>query len=1021
MRAPSDLPRSAPGPRPPGRGRVLLVIAVSALFVLVTSLRGIARVYTDFLWFDSVGYTSVWTGVLSTKIWLGAIFTTVFFVLMLVNLWIADRSAPPFRPHGPEEEMLERYHEIVGPRRAKVRVAVAAFFALVAGAGMSAAWNEWLLFANGVEFGVEDPQFGKDLGFYVFQLPFLSQVVDWAFASLVIVLSVTAAAHYLNGGIRMQAPFQRVLPQVKAHLSFLLAALALVKVADYYLSRFELTTSTRGVVDGATYTDVSAQLPAIGLLMWIAALACVLFIYNIVRKGWVLPAIVVGLWALVQVIVLGIVPAMVQRFSVIPDESSRERPYIVENISATRAALGLQDVVTESFAYTEDRAATGQALVENEVTVRNIRLVDPTIAVDTYRQLQAAVGFWRFPDELDVDRYTIDGEPTQVVLAARGLDLNGLPQKSWEGMRVRFTHGYGLAMSPANATTSTGRPDFRIRDAPIVTRGVDAPIQDPQIYVGEGLGGYAIVSTSREEVDYVDNENNTISTRYEGEAGVPIGSFMRRFAFALRFGEIEPVISGLMRSDSEIIYMRDARERVAALAPFLHIDSDPYPVIVDGRILYVVDAYTTSSRYPYAQRAANEGLPSDSGLNHTFNYVRNSVKATVDTYDGAVTLYVLPDEMSGGDPIVEAYRKAFPTLFTDYDEIPDTLRDHLRYPEDLFRVQTGMWGRYHIDDPESFYSPATGWAVAQDPGADVEGGRATVVTNDRGEEVGTREGRISPNYQLLRLPNSDEENFVILRPFVPVSENDERKQLTAFMTATGDEEGYGELRVFELPPNTANGPAIVSSNIRSNTTVSAELTLLGQQGSKARFGDQQLVPIGNSILYVRPLYVQAEGETAVPELRKVIVVFGDQVVMENTLKEALERIFDVDVNTREAPRRDGDSGETPDPDPDSDPDSTTTTTETPTTTAPDTTVPGDVTVDNLLRRAEELFVEADAAFADGDLVTWAEKVTEARALVAQASGLLAGTTTTTAPPAEPVTTATVQRTATRLSLSMLRR
>ncbi len=985
MRAPTDLPP----PRRPGtigRGRVALVVAVVLFFFLITSLRGIARFYTDFLWYDSLGYASVWQGVLGAKLALAAIFTVVFFALMLVNLWIADRAAPPFRPQGPEEELLERYHEVVAGRRGAVRVAVSLFFALVAGVGMGSQWNEWLLFTNAVEFGEKDPQFHMDIGFYVFKLPFLSEVVDWTFASLVIVLFITAAAHYVNGGIRMQSPFQRVLPQVKGHLSVLLAALALVKVADYWLARYELTTSTRGLIDGATYTDVNAQLPAIYLLIAIAVTACVLFLSNIRRRGWVLPAIVVGLWALVQILALGVYPALVQRFSVEPDESAKERPYIEENISATRAAMGLDRVEVEDYAYTTDRDATGQALLDDEVTVRNIRLLDPDIVTDTFKQLQAAVGFWRFPADLDVDRYEIDGEPTQVVLAARGLDLNGLPQKSWEGQHVRFTHGYGVALAPANATTSNGRPDFRIRDVPLVVDGIDAPVSESQVYVGEDLGGYAIVSTTRDEVDYVNESNETVPYRYEGDAGVSVGSYLRRAAFALRFAEIDPLVSGLMRSDSRIIYQRDVRERVALLAPFLHLDSDPYPVILDGRITYVVDGYTTSSRYPYSQRADNEGLPAGSDLDHRFNYVRNSVKATVDSFDGTVTLYVLPDEMSGGDPIIEAYRRAFPDLFQDYSEMPETLKGHLRYPEDLFRVQTNVWGRYHIENPEAFYSPASGWAVAQDPGDDVAGGQTTQVTNEQGQAVGTREGRIDPYYQLLTLPGSDDEDFVMLRPFVPVSENDARKQLTAFMTVNSDADEYGQMRVFELPPNIVDGPAIVSSNIRTEDTVSQQLTLLGQQGSQIRFGDLQLVPVGTSIIYVRPLYVQAEGQTAVPELKKVIVVFGDRVVMSDTLEEALEEIFDVDVNTREHVDGEPDDGTTsPLP-----PDGGSTTTAPPTTEPQRPDVGDDATVDELLLAAEVLFLEADEALADGDLVAWAEKTTEARELIARASALLGG-------------------------------
>lgn len=983
MRAPTDMPRG-PGRRErrrsAGRGRIILVVAAVALFLLATSLRGIAGFYTDYLFFDSLGLQKVWSGVLGARVVLGLIFTGVFFVLLLINLIIADRLAPKFRPAGPEEELLERYHQAVGRRSGAVRVGVALLFAVIAGSGVSSQWNSWILFTHRVDFGVTDPLFDTDIGFYVFQLPFLSFVVNWLFAAFIIIFIVTAVAHYLNGGIRVQAPLQRVTPQVKAHLSVLLGILALIKAADYWLQRYELTTSTRGVVEGATYTDVNAQLPAIYLLLLIALLSFCLFIANIWRRGWVLPVLAVGLWAFVAIVAGGIYPTFIQRFQVQPAESTKERPYIRDNIEATRSAMNLGEVETQTFEY--DESLTASDLIDNAETVRNIRLLDPGIVADTYQRLQADRGFYRFND-LDVDRYEIDGQTTQVVIGARELNEAGVPQQSWEGKTLAFTHGYGAAMAPANAVNSAGQPNFVVKNVPVQSPD-NIPVDEPQLYIGEDQTGYAIVGTNRQEVDYVSDDGETVPFEYDGEGGVQLNSFVRKAAFALRFGDIDPLISDFVEDDSRLIFLRDVRQRVETLAPFLRYDSDPYPVIIDGRIYYVLDAYTTSAMYPYAQSADNEQLDPRSGLNGDFNYVRNSVKAVVDAYNGTVEFY----EMPGDDPIVAAYRDAFPEMFSDFEDMPEGLQAHLRYPEDLFRVQTNMWGRYHIGDAQDFYEQTGGWEVAQDPGTNVTGAEQTQTTNEQGQLVSTRERRIDPYYLQMRLPDRDNEEFLILRSFVPVSDNDERKQLTSFMVGLSDPEDYGQLRVYEMPNLNVDGPAIVNANMLQNENVSSRISLLNQQGSTVKLGSLLLIPIEDSLLYVRPLYVEAQGDTPVPQLKNVIVAFGNQVEMRSTLRGALEAIFGQAPETLE---------ETP---------GTDNGTDNGTDQAEEPTGTTEEQIAELLLRAEGLFAEADEALANGDLGTYQANVDEARDLVQQAIDLGGGsivtdgdgTTTTTTPP-----------------------
>ena len=898
MRAASDLPRRRPG-RFSGSGRYIALAVVAILLVTLFSLRGIASFYTDYLWFDALDRASVWRQVLGAKVALTLIFGGFFFVLMWVNLFIADRSAPTFRPAGPEEELLARYHDVVAGRAGLVRTGVSALFALIAAAGVPSHWEEWLLFVNRQDFGIEDPQFNTDIGFYVFQLPFLSYVVGWAFAAFVIIFILTSIAHYLNGSIRMSVSSgQRATPTVKVHLSAILAVLALIKAADYWLDRFKLTVSTRGAVDGALYTDVKAQLPALHLLIAISLCAVVLLVINLRRRGWTLPVLAVGLWAFVAIVVGGIYPAFVQRFQVEPNETSREAEFAARNIDATLTAFGLGEMDVRDFRYNED-LEPGQ-IRDSAITVRNARLLDPVTVHPTFERFQAERGFYRFLGQdsipgngvfdpsLDTDRYLVDGELRQVVLGAR--ELQGEEDLNWEREHVRLTHGYGIAMASANATSNEGRPDWIVDEIPTsIDESLALTLERPQIYHGEDMGGYSLVSATVDEVDYVDNETgNDVPSRYEGSGGVSMGSFVRKAAFALRFGQIEPLISNFVDGDTRVIYVRDVRDRVEKLAPFLDFDADAYPVVLDGRIHYVIDGYTTTDRYPYSQRSDNARLR-DSGLaGPSFNYVRNSVKAVVDAYDGDVTIYVMPVE----DPIIEAWRSAFPELFTDFSDMPEDLRDHLRYPQDLFRVQTNMYARYQISDPESLIIGTERWDVAQDPGRSVQAGGTRETSIDESGVATSREQRINPYYALLRLPGEDEASFVALRTFVPFDPNDDRRELEAFMVAETDADGSSRLVTYEMTNTDAPGPVLVASGIAQTEEITTQLTLLNDNGSIVEFSDLLLLPIDDSILWVRSLYVSAEG-TSVPNLEFVIAAIGEgqKIAIGRNLEDALNRLF----------------------------------------------------------------------------------------------------------------------------------
>jgi uncharacterized membrane protein (UPF0182 family) len=968
MRAASDMPRRTS--RASGRGRVVLVVALVLLFVLITSLRGIASFYTDYLWFDSLGQSGVWTGVLGAKLLLSLIFTGGFFVLLFANLVIADRIAPAFRPAGPEEELLERYHELVGPRTNLVRITLCVLLALIAGAGVSAEWNSWILFQHGGSFGVKDPQFHRDIGFYVFKLPFLSFLTGWTFAALLIVLIVTAVAHYLNGGIRVQTTRQRVTPHVKAHLSVLLALVALVKAFDYLLvQRYELTASTTGIVDGAGYTEVKAQLPAIYLLLLISLAAAAMFIINIWLRGWVLPTLGVGLWVLIAVIAAGIYPQFVQRVQVDPNEDTKERPYIARNIEATRAALGL-DVEVRKLDPLDNKSRVD--LSDNLDTVRNIRLWDPRAEISgkTFQQLQGIRNYYKL-DDVDVDRYTIDGKPTQVTISVRDLNPDGIPRKSWVARHINYTHGHGVVVAPSTASTSSDEPDFIVSDVPIKSTVESLKLTNPSVYFGEGLGDYAVVSPGvKREVDYQDGDQ-TLTTAYDGKDGVATSSLVRRAAFALRFGDVNPLISKSVDDRSKVLMLRDVRKRAESLAPFLHFDNDPYPVIHDGRVVWILDAYTTTDRYPYAQRAETDGLVNGSGLDHRFNYVRNSVKAVVDAYDGTVDLYVMP----GDDPIVGAYRDAFPKLFKGFADMPADLKEHLRYPEDLFRVQTAAWARYHLTDPARFYNTDDSWLIAKDPGASsaVTTTTAAAGNNDSQPKVGNGgQDRVAPYYQLLQLPGEKGVEFVLLRPFVPFSDKDDRQQLTAFMVARTDGDNYGKLVTYEMPSgNLPDGPGIVSASIQSSEEVSQLETLLGspETGSNVIYGNLLLIPVDDVLLYVQPFYVEAKGkERQIPQLRKVIAVFGDEVAIEDTLGEALTKLFGTALTTPDQTSPDDPTGPEP---------------STPTGTPAERAA-------KLLVEAQQLYDDAQKALENGDLGGYQKKIVAYQAKVAEASRLLSG-------------------------------
>jgi hypothetical protein len=819
----------------------------------------------------------------------------------------------------------------------------------------------------------------------VFRLPFLQFAVGWSFAALLVVLIVTAVFHYVNGGIRLQSPFQRVTPQVKVHLSVILALMALTKTVQYYLARYELLFSHRGVVDGAGYTDIKAQLPALNFLMIISIAAAVLFIANIFRRGWVFPIIAVGLWGFISIVVGTIYPAYIQRIQVQPNEFSREQPYIKRNITATRAAFGLDNshVVTHGFSYKENIDAAD--VNDDKASLDNARLWDPSALTDAFKALQEIKPYLAFND-VDVDRYKVGVDPKlPAMISSRELDATHIPSRTWTNTHLVYTHGYSAVIAAANAVDGAD-PSFLSSEIPPTG---EITVDQPGIYYGENLGGFAVVNTKVDEIEPAAGDTER-KTNYTGRGGVKTSSFVRKAALALRFGSWDLFVSGQINASSRVLYMRDIRDRVKTAAPFLDFDADPYPVVLNGKVLWVIDGYTTTDRYPYSQSLHPGPLPPGSGLDHDFNYVRNSVKATVDAYDGTVKFYVVDEN----DPLIKAYRKAFPNLFTDVDKMPEGLRDHWRYPEDLFRSQTEQYSIYHMTDAQQFYGKEDLWDIAPNPvqteatAANASASATTVRGNNGGRNNTLSAGTspIEPLYQTLQLPGEDGQEFVLTRPFVP---RGKENQMTAFMAARSDPGHYGQLVLYNTPDNTTPSPSKAGTLIESEQKISEQFTLLGQQGSDVLRGQVQLIPIGDSILYVRPIWVEGKGASSYPRFRFVAMTYGEKAVLATSVDGAIDGLFGGGATTPTEP------------------------TEPTQPTQP--TQPSNDTVAQLLEKAANEFAEAKKVQGT-DLGAYQEHITKAQGYVQDAQRLLdqesGSTTTSTTTPGSTTSTSAPRATTT---------
>ena len=974
------MPGAAGRPRRPSvpagrRGKALLPTAI-ILIALIIVFSLFTGFYTDLLWFRSVGYTSVFTRQLSTKVLLFVVFGVVFATAVAVNFVVAYRTRPAYQALIPGQQELDRYRMALDPYRRVVVLAVVSLLGLIAGSAAAGEWRTYMQWRNGTAFGVRDAQFGKDISFFAFDLPWFRFVLSFAFATVVLGLIAATVTHYLYGGLRLQATMgERATPAARVHLSVLLGTFVLLKAIAYWLDRYSLAVKEDHIgkadFSGLTYTDVNAVLPGRSILAVISLICAALFFANVVRRTWLLPGLGVGLLLLSALLIGGVYPAIVQRFQVKPAEPDKEAPYISRNIEATRDAYAINDKV-EVKDYTARSEASPNQLRADSETTASIRLLDPAVLSPTYKNLQQIKAYYDFPTSLDVDRYTVDGKRRDVVGAVRELDLAGLPdqQRNWINDHTVYTHGFGFVAAYGNQPDQ-GRPSFVSSNIPPAGKLGEF---EPRVYFGEESPSYSIVGGPKgsepRELDFPDDSTGTgqRNNTYAGNGGVEIGSFWRKALFAMKYQEANLLLSDRINSESRILYIREPKERVERVAPWLTLDGDPYPAVINNRITWIVDGYTTTNGYPYATRSSLEDVTTDSQTTQStqlvtpvqqVNYIRNSVKATVDAYDGTVTLY----QWDTKDPVLKTWMKAFPGTVEPRAGISSDLVAHFRYPEDLFKVQRTLLAQYHVTNPQAFYNGGDFWRVPVDP---------------------TRtEGKLQPPYYLtLQMPGQKAPSFSLTSTYVPTGD---RNNLAAFVAVNSDPgEDYGTFRVLQLPRSVQiAGPSQVQNAFSSNDQVATEINILQRGDSSVVYGNLLTLPVGGGLLYVEPVYVKASSATAFPLLRKVLVAFGDQVAFEDTLQEALDAVFSGKSG---ATTGETGGGATP----------------TPTPTPSGTASPASPDLAKALADAEKALADSQAALQRGDFAAYGEaqqRLKDAIARAVAAQGQAPGRSTASPTPA----------------------
>ncbi|NLN76149.1 MAG: UPF0182 family protein [Armatimonadetes bacterium] len=842
---------------------------ILAVIALLTIFGGaLVTFYTDYLWFKDLGYQKVFTTRLLTQIKIGVLFGLMFFAIIYGNLWYARRIAPPSPTMGIEQQLLERLGRLARRGLGLLLFAGSVVVSVMVGLEAATHWRQWLMCFHSTPFASADPVFGKDIGFFVFQLPFLTYLYYWLFFALAASTIASIGLHYADEAIEMFGNNLQFAPKVKAHICTLVAAMFFLKAWGYRLAMYNLLFSKGSLFDGAGHTEIKATLPALWILLIAALIGGLLVLANIRRRG-----IGYSVGAFASLIGLSIVvgsayPAFVQRYSVQPNELEYQSKYISRAVKATQTAYGLTQVSTQAFAAEND--LTAQQIHENRATVENIRLWGKKPLQDQNNQLQTVQQYYHFED-IDVDRYWLADKNTgekryrQVWLGAREMSQAQLPDtaKTWINQHLKYTHGYAYCMSPVNEISEEGKPLFFVKDMP-PRATVDMPIERMGVYFGELTHEYVIVKTSAEEYDYPSG-SGTVPTKYEADAGIRVGDFWRKFLFSLRFQDINLLLNENIRPESRLLFRREIDDRISTLLPFIEFDQDPYLVTADGGLYWMRDGYTISDSYPYAKYFGMQGTP--------FNYIRNSVKVVVDAYTGKVDAYIIEDPLP--DPLIRTYDKIFPGIFKPIDQMPDELREHIRYPEDLFRIQTAVYTRYHYsaDRPQDFYGNSDLWEIPKT--ASLAG-------------LSSEPTYMEPYYVIMKLPNGSSEEFILMTPYV---HSGARKNMVAWMCAKCDQPNYGQLVLYQLPTKNVNGPQQVGTFASQDPTISSQLTLWNKEGSSADTGDMLIIPVESTFLYVVPVYLSSTTSgTQIPEIKRVVVALGDRVAMMPTLNDSLSTL-----------------------------------------------------------------------------------------------------------------------------------
>lgn len=975
---------------PPTRRPLVTALVVAAAVLVVIAIA--AQFWTEVLWYQSVHFSSVFTTQLLTKLLLGIVGGLLTAAMVWSSIHVAFRSRPIYAP-SPETQAMEHYRQLVEPMRRTATVAAPLAVGLFAGLSAATQWDTFLLWRNSNPFGTQDPEFRLDISFFVFDLPWINFVV--AFLTMILVIGFITAAftHYLYGGI-VAGNKMRSTHAARVHLSAIAAALVLVRAVAFWVDRYNLATAESTKITGIQYTESHAIIPTKGILAVAAVMCAIMFLTTIWTRSWRLPLVGVAVLAVIVVAVGGIYPALVQSLKVRPSEKSLEVPYIQRNIDATRAAYGFNTI--EVKPYDTKTVAERNALRDDAATVPGIRLIDPNVVSPTFKQLEASKGYYQFADVLDVDRYQLNGKSQDTVIAARELDLSGVPegQRNWLNDHTVYTHGYGLVAAKGNTREDDGRPTFI--ESQIGTQGA-LGTYEPRIYFGESSPEYSIVGGDKQEFDYPDpGGTGQINTTYAGTGGVALDG-LKRLAYAVKYREINFLLSNAVNNDSRILDHRTPRDRVQRVAPWLTLDGNAYPTVVDGRVLWVLDGYTTSANYPYSEMTTLDTATEDAVTSTRnsvravqagqVNYVRNSVKATVDAYDGTVTLYQWDDK----DPVLKAWMSIFPDSVKPISDIKGSLMQHLRYPEDLFKVQRTLLQKYHDTDASSFYGGQNFWRVPDDP---------------------TQSDFLQPPYYLsLAMPDQARPAFSLTSTFMPTGD---RNVLSGFLAVDGDAGSqtgkkagsYGTMRLLETTGGSVNGPGQVFNDMRTSAVTSNDASL-GRQltlaqfisttsssGASVIFGNQLTLPVGGGLLYVQPIYVQARssGSGTYPRLSAVAVAFGDKIAWAGSLDAALNDLFGGSGVQA------GDNGTGTPPTSTPTPGSTGKPSQTPTGTATSQAgTPNAPALTKALSDAEAAYAEGEAALKRGDFAAYGQAQTKLKDALKRAVDASPKSTPPTAP------------------------